>query len=75
MGSLQYLDSGLDRGLDSGLDHGLTAFQALISQFYYNVTGLLIYTRFDKDTPHLNYIYNKYLMKSFHGADANDDSD
>ena len=28
-----------------------------------------------QDTPHLNNIYDKCLMRSFHGADAYDDSD
>ena len=38
--------TGLDRGLDSGLDHGLTALRTLINRFHYNITVLLIYTRF-----------------------------
>ena len=38
--------TGLDRGLDSGLDQELTALRTLINRFHYNITVLLIYTRF-----------------------------
>ena len=69
----QWLTIGYLQNLDSGLDHGLTATQALINSFHYDITVLLILIQ---DVPHLNNnINNKRLMKIFHGADANDDSD
>ena len=64
--------------LNSGLDHGLTTIQALINWFLYNNYYYLadLHSFLIQDTPHLNNnIYDKHLMKSFHGADANDDSD
>ena len=72
----------LDSGLDSGLDRGLTAIYSGSDQlnkwFHYNITVLLIYTNsfLIQNVPHLNNnIYDERLMKSFHGADADDDSD
>ena len=43
----------------------------------YDITVLPIYAHFlIQDMSHLNYnVYDKCLMKSFHGADANDDLD
>ena len=64
------------QNLDSGLDHGLTAIQALINCFHYNITVLPIYTHSSLilDRPHLNNnIYDMRLMKIYHGADADSD--
>ena len=68
--------TGLDRGLDSRLDRGLSAIQTLIYRFHYNITYLAdLQSLLIQDVPHLNNIYVKCLMKSFHGADVDDDSD
>ena len=76
-GSLQYLDSGLDSGLDPGLDHRFTALRTLIKRFLYNSYHCLadLHSFLVQDVSHLNNIYDKCLMKSFHGADADDESD
>ena len=68
----------LDSGLDSELNHGLTAIQALINGFHYNNYYCLadLHSFLIQDVPNLNNnIYNKCLIKSFHGADADDDLD
>ena len=51
--------SYLNSDLSISLYHSVADLQSLLIQ----------------DAPHLNNIYDKRLMKSFHGADADDDSD
>ena len=41
--TLETVHQGYLQNLDSGLDHGLTAIQALINLFHYNITVLPIY--------------------------------
>ena len=56
--------------LDSGLDRGLTALRTLINRFHYNQYDCLadLHSLLIQDMPHLNNIYDKRLMKSFHGG-------